>query len=304
MVLIPVLVLGVIALFAFAGCGKFDAAPETPAPPPPGTTPPGTTPPGTTPTPQTHPYPGVITARSSLRNYWRLGEANGALKAADSEPVKPLEGTYHGNIARADGALRLGNDANDFATSFDGDTAWVEVSYDPDPNPPQAFSVEAWVRPDPADQGTKTVVCSYEPQDARGYLLQVKRTSAGVTTAIAGVGDGTNFKEAQVDLGDGTVDGGWRHVTMTYSLVTKTLIVYADYGATHVSDTKSVDYVAVKPNKMPPLRIGAGRDESNNPAPLDPPSKYFWGRIDEVAIYDEPLPAVVVQDHADKARTL
>src|SRR6266513_1184670 len=93
--LVPLLVLGIVMAFAFAGCGSFGAT-ETPpeAPPPPVVIPPPpiVVPPPHTPPPPTHPataYLGAVMQEStqSLKSYWRLGEGPGATTAADNDPL-------------------------------------------------------------------------------------------------------------------------------------------------------------------------------------------------------------------------
>src|SRR3954449_1449882 len=128
--LLPMLVLSVVLLFAFAGCG-LDVVGKAPI-----------TPPGTTPPPETPPtYKDAIMKTPGLIAYWRLGETK--LPADPYPPAKDetgkLPGTYHGPVAlgSATGALATKEPA-DKGAGFNGD-GYVEVPFGPALDIPQSF---------------------------------------------------------------------------------------------------------------------------------------------------------------------
>ena len=312
--LVPILVLAVVALFAFAGCSSFAAEPSQSPPagpgPGPGPDPDPTKQPHPDPTPPP-PYQDVISNETGLRGYWRLGEAAGATTAADSKPVVAMRrpGTYKPGVTLGEpGALRLGKDATDTAAAFDG-TGFVEIdTHDDVVNPPLSFSIEAWVRPAFTGAATGTIVASIEGRpERRGFALEVVQDAAGVLKAQVRVGDGglTAPTPVQAALGPSTLDG-WRHVVATYDGVTKQLQLYVTTGPTPTMSA-APGPVVYKPadTTNDPFRIGAGRDENQfsvGGVPT-PPANLFVGRIDEVALYDRALDAATVADHFAKATT-
>jgi hypothetical protein len=305
--LIPVLVLAVVAVFAFAGCASFDAA-ETPAPPPTTTTPP-VTPPVTTPPPVVTPpaaltYPQVIMAEPGLRCYWRLNEVAGAVTAADIEPKQPQSGTYVDTLQGLGGALALGTMPTDTAVYFDGASSHVEVPWHEQVNPGLNFSVEAWVRPEPNTNSSNTIVGSYNPQSFQGFALELIRGTGGVITLRGRIGVGDKFIPLDVGFGDGTVNDGWRHVVMTYESVGTKLKLWVNAGTTQFTSelpppATPFTYIPVQGPTGPSFRIGAGRlTPANTPARL-----VFRGRIDEVALYDRALDKTAIDNHYAVATT-
>src|SRR3954449_8157476 len=119
--LLPMLVLSVVLLFAFAGCG-LDVVGKAPI-----------TPPGTTPPPETPPtYKDAILKTPGLVAYWRLGETKlpaDPYPAAKDEGVNQLAGTYNGPVALSNvpGALAK-KTPTDKGTTFNGD-GYVEVPW-------------------------------------------------------------------------------------------------------------------------------------------------------------------------------
>lgn len=288
-VLVPVLVLGVVTLLAFAGCKPFDAADDPPAQPGPATKPPGTpTTPGTG-TAQVTTYAQTILQETGLRSYWRLGDPAASSAAVDSEPTMPKPGAYLGSVIRGEpGALTPTSGAGDKAARFEG-AGYVQVDHDSLLNPPMAFSVEAWVQPALTQADTVTVVDSTDAGAKTGFVLEVKRNNAGVDSAVAQVGDGAAFNKLSVDLGPGTAHDGWHYVVMAYDKPTKVLSLLVHDGATLSSQNlPGIDFT---PAAAGAFRIGAGRDNG------DDPKAFFVGRLDEVALYDRSLNATVALAH-------
>jgi hypothetical protein len=315
LLLVPVLVLAVVAVGAFAGCG-LDAVATGEAPvllPPRG--PESSQPPPPAPIYLTPFYEDVVVKTSGLRHYWRLGDAATSGVAADSVLVMPVPGKYLGGVTRGKpGALRPKQPA-DTAAEFDGASGYVEVPYNAMVNPlPTAFSVEAWIRPDTVapPAGTtviRTIVGSYEVAPPRGFVLELVLSTSAAKQFTAKVrvrlGDGTQFRALDVDLGAGKGHDSWRHVVTTYeSTMTKaTLKLYVRDGvenfAAELPAAPRAGYQPVAPTLAPPLRIGAGRTEPQPAGGGAPAAGFFKGMIDEVALYAVALPATIVKAHTD-----
>ena len=159
-VLVPIVV-----LLSFAGCGfdgvatgTADAPPKPPdAPtPPPATPPPAGPPAGPPATTPVNYHDLVLKGPTEVIAYWKLGDTVVGGAAADGGPDPKNPGIYRGGVALANGVLRLGPDATDQATAFDGATGFVNVPYNTVMNPVSNtnFSVEACDRTGHAGAGT------------------------------------------------------------------------------------------------------------------------------------------------------
>lgn len=313
--LVPLLILPVVLLLAFAGCqllaplDPHESAPQqqdpNPPPAPPSKPPPVGLPP-TTPTLVSyedlilHHTPGLVA-------YWRLGDPAASPSARDSGP-NGLDGTYYGGVNRGTsvGALAL-KESGDLAAAFNGTNGFVEVKT-PQPQllAPSSFSVEAWVFPqgDPNVAGWVTeqyVVSSHGHASGVDYGFELKvirerDPNAGVQGLVyTGLGSPSEQSVAlSLSAGPGAQ---WRYLVMTYNGVAgttdyKTLRLYVD--AVEVQPPTSGATYAV--NLIAPLRIGAGRQANGNP------DKFFNGLIDEVALYNVALDENIVKDHFAAAK--
>jgi hypothetical protein len=299
-VLVPVLVLGVVVLLGFAGCGAFTAAPgdtvvEEPPPRPPIVIFPI----------WVEGYEIIIHKVKNLRAFWQLNDAGTTAKDSivDHRPLPPRshDGEYKsgatgGNIP---GVFELGNSLDEGAAKLDGANGYVAVPFDPDLNPPTAFTVEAWIRPDVQEGGRQVVAGSYQLDPPRGFDLTVSQDGDGNLTALARVGDGSNFTTVPLPVGGGAdVDKGWRYVAMTYDKAkgNGSLSVYARSGAEASSRTDvNVGYQAAEVGEF---RIGAGRDPGDD----DPAADFFPGLIDEVALYYEALDPATILKHFEAVK--
>jgi hypothetical protein len=262
-------------------------------------------------------YENIIGAEANLLCYWRLDEPEtGDMTAKDSAPDDPQHGEYKmpQGVSRGEsGALALGQNPNDMAAEFLG-SGYVEVGYNSVLNPYDSFTIEAWIRPGSAPD-PQVVVASYEMGAAgvaapvagvvRGFVLDV---IPGTTTPMirARVGDGNGFKSLEASLGDGSEHDGWRHVVLTY-FSTKTttalkLYVNADDGKAdaELPSPAAPARVGYARNLAEPFRIGAGQQEM---PPASTPASYFHGRIDEVALYGVALDGTRIKAHFLSALT-
>jgi len=258
----------------------------------------------------------LVTSVGELVSYWRLDELNtGGNTAADSVPPAnnpKHNGTYtnvQGITIGITGALEPIKHPNDRAAGFTGTGGYVNVDYDPLRNPPDSFSIEAWVRPAGNEVTPQVVIGSYEIDPAgnvvRGFVLDVLRDQANPRVR-ARVGNGTGFSSIEATLGDGSEHSGWRHVVMTYSKPGQALMLYvnADDGKPDAqqpgtANAAPVVYQAIPITSTVPLRIAAGMPDPVGVIAAGPvgPSHFFHGDLDEVALYRIALQGPDVRKH-------
>ena len=299
-VLIPI-----VLLLSFAGCGVTLTAPEYPDEEGPKVEDPPTLPPIPAPPDAPDKYHNLVLTGTELISYWKLDEPAGASQAVDSAPLPKNPGIYADPHATAAGVLQLGPDADDTAPVFDGVASLVEVAHETLMNPVSNtnFSVEAWIRPTPGAAGRQVVVGSYRVDTTgkidRGFVLEIEGGAAPKARARTAP---NGLAEAPLPP---SVDG-WFHIAATYQASAKTLRLYVnvpDNLQPRATDT-TASYVANRrvaaTDVAPPLRIGAGQKEplaAGTPAAL-----FFNGRIDNVALYRGLLTAAEIKSHFDAAR--
>lgn len=307
-VLVPLLVVPVVGLLAFAGCASFDAADPEPEPTPPGPGPVVVVPP---PVPK-KPYRDRITGPSGegLVAYWTLAEP-GATTAFDSGP-NGLHGTYAGTPAPRlgvpGGALtpRL---AGDGCVRFEGSAdqgGYVEVPYSAklNPGPGLRFSFETWarLRNPGADLGETQVLASLRSFlpgfVSTGWELYVTIGSTGIPTFGARVfeGEGADDAHAEVPV-DSPLAGAdaWHHVVLVYDGPAKTIAITVRRVGEPNAYTRSAPVTTYRASAdtNSPFLLGAGN------APL--PAAFFNGDLDEVAFYNTALSADAIEDHFEFA---
>jgi len=218
-------------------------------------------------------YAGAVVADNPV-GLWRLGESAG-----------PIAFDYWGGYNGLDNGTTpltygipgaLFNDANT-AASFDGYGSKIEIPYTAALNPTN-FTVEAWAKVT-GGQGTYRALVSARDEGTgfeKGFIIYA--TSGNIWSFW--VGDGTTWQTLN---GPPVVLDQWTHLAAVYDGQTKYFYVN---GALVGSQT--IGYV---PNDLRPIRIGAGKNES---AAGD---YWFYGTIDEVAIYNTVLPAERVEYH-------
>lgn len=309
-----VVVLPIVLLLSFAGCG-FDGVgtgtgieqppQETPPPPPP--PPVVSEPPPVTDVPVVQPDPNryhnlILNGPAELIAYWKLEDTVVNAKCADSGPAPVNDGIYRGGVTVIEGVLRNGPGPLDNATSFNGTTGFVNVAHDTLMNPVSNtnFSLEAWILPSAGATGRQVIAGSYRVTAAsvidRGLVLEL---IGGATPRVRARTAPTGIVEAPLAGGA----GGWHHVVMTYEGAATRLRLYVN-GVLRATDATAA-YVANRQTSptdvVTPLRIGAGQRE-----PFDAtssPALFFSGRIDQVALYRAALSATAVSDHYAAATT-
>ena len=209
--------------------------------------------------------------------YWRLGEQTGKL-AADIAGF---------NDATYNGALTLGvpgafaGDANT-AVNFSGGDA--VAPYTPTLNPPGAFSVEFWAKPDQSGQLSRCVIGSQNRNVGRsGYAIYQGLNGAFWECHIGDAATvqiwlyGKTYPEA----------GKWYHVAVVHS-ATNSARLYVN-GADDTDETVNVSTTSGSylPNNASPFEI-ASRFGGGVPYP---------GTVDDVAFYSYALSPDQILNH-------
>ena len=271
---VPLLILPIVLLFAFAGCAQILGVDEDIQF-------------------GVARYSAVVKAHGlDLLHYWRLDEVAGL--AADIGSAPPQPGAYSAATKRGQkGVLQsLGNDPSDLATDFDGTNASVDVAFNPTVNPPLVFSLEAWIKPDLGAVTPQTLYVAagsfqFAPS-AAGFGLGIiaERTAQGVVKptvargfVLAGaVGGATIDVPLDPNAGD-----GWYHVVLTYEKTGagSTFMLHLNGGA-RSAVLSSIDYFPVPLGSASPFRIGG-------PSVPAPGMAFFKGLVDEVALYNVAL---------------
>ena len=257
----PLLIVALVGTVAFLGC-SLDESGIGPAP-----------------------YEDRVFNDPHVVSYWRLGEAAGATTAADSKDGNA--GTYQGGVTL--GVPGLLHNNPDTAVQFDGSSGYVSVPHVDALNPAQ-FTVEAIVTIAGGDGTFRVVVSSNSVGGGSsrfGYTLYVSNQNRWEAL----VGDGSAWQIVQVGQPDAVKVGGEPprgpyYLAMTYDGTSLTL--YVNPVDPTDSDQVASQAFGYQPNTTDELRIGAGA--------LAPPTLFFNGVIDEVAVYNAALDFNTVQN--------
>lgn len=348
-----------VALFGFAGCTPFGSndPPNPEPPPPPATPPPGSgNPPGSgTPLPDLGAYGNWVVRTNDLVAYWRLGDpaAVTVLKASASDPIpagaaKTAKDSFNGYdgyhfklnpVTTPDyvhhspqttgevipgvtpGLLQIAPQDNLPCLQLTG--GFVQVPWDNHLNPP-AFTLEAWVSPDPAMFDTTPGVqqfyfCLAESTGPSG--LGQRKTGWGLYLGPENpvvplgqlfwqvwMGDGSKFNQVAV------ANAGRTQLTLTYLVLTfdgaQNLQLWVYYPEIN-QDITDLDKPVLKKLINPftfhvndstadgngKFIIGAG---SNLFPTVGTPTQRlypFRGKIQEVALYKSVVPGNILESH-------
>lgn len=300
--LAPVLVLIIVALFGFTGCGKLlppaaEPPPEPPTPPPPVE-------------PPIKKYAEAIAEMQGLVAHWPLNETAGTT-AGTNPPGLNLNGTYVGAAGPGGpGAFGHKEPMANFAAALDGATGYIEVPFDVKLNEGLGprFSIEVWVKPAAAiAAGQEQIVISSHHTAAngnqRGYEVVLVGSGGAHATIRARVFSLQAPLVSTVDITPAQGDPlAWRHIVLTYDAggagIGNKLELYASVtGApanpASASAPGTAPYSSVQAGGQGerPLRFGAGHLQAGGP------EKFFKGLIDEVALYSRVLVKSEVDAH-------
>lgn len=193
--------------------------------------------------------------------HWKLDEGSGGT-AADSV------GGHDGTLANGPVWIEAGQ--VDGALSFDGNDDYVEVPHDDALPFTTEFSVALWARTNGAFASQRLL--SKEPIGSNGgFWLGLQ---AGYL--FVGVGGGTHTPPSPLSADE------WHHVAVTFSDDADRLVVYLD-GLVVLDETVTATIAA----NTAALIIGSNWE-----------GKTFAGPIDDVRVYDRPLPSEEVAELA------
>jgi Concanavalin A-like lectin/glucanases superfamily len=326
-VLLPIILLGIVGLFCFVGCGLDVSGTGLPV--------------------FTKYSDTTVLANPAVVAYWPLAETGDNLPAADRAP-NPVNGQYidqvtlpaiypwpqysvqntpgpdvlsaaaPGSIAFAQPGIVGGdavqpvNDPNVRTPCMVVNGCYVNVPFNPKINPPTSFTVEAWVRVDWDKNATSAWrfvldARDFDPCKGFGILARADDNQPGVYHWQVIIGNGGNgsagFSTATSDdpaitLNDPSLPAGITyHLAVTYDGPSKTLILYVD-GEQRGPKANPVTYAA---NTARPLWIGAAAPyvplRPQAPGVVASPLFPFEGAIQDVAIYNAALASDVILTH-------
>ena len=209
--------------------------------------------------------------------YWRLDETNGT---ALHDYAGGHNGLYNGGVSLD----KPGYSAYDTdpAALFDGSTAYAQVPYYADLNPP-VFSLECWVYPTGGAGNYRSPFSNrYINNGGNGYLLYANDQNKW--SFWMGIGAGAWISAD----GPAVVLNQWTHLVGTFDGTNQVL---------YVNGQRVVSQAALlSVNTAAPLNIGRGANDQSG--------AFYWpGSIDEVAVYGTALTASQVLDHYALATT-
>jgi len=211
--------------------------------------------------------------------YWRLDETSGTTAANLGSLGSGINGAYNNGVTLGQPGAIAGNaDASAGFTATNLTT--VEVPYAAQLNGAQ-FTVECWAQMtgpgrDPSlDENYQSPLTSRNTTTA-GYVFY------GIPGGSWQLWTGTGSTYDQI-TGPAVRLGIWAHLAATYDGAVKRFYVngvqVGSSTAAFVRDTATL------------LRIGGGKTESS------PGAYFFQGKVDEVAVYTNALPAASLQAH-------
>jgi hypothetical protein len=291
LLLAPVILLVIVVLFGFTGCGQLlsDSEPSTPvvpAGPPP------------------DPYGPIVQTTAGILVRWGLNEPETPppVQAVGSGLIN-VNGAYHGGAkVGVPGAFHHKSSLN-LAVDFNGASAYIEMPFQQslNPIPPNIwFSVEVWIKPRTGNVVAPQVVVSSQHTAAgggqRGYEIALVPNGAGTHDVRAAVyAPNAVPPDAVVATPVGGNPQAWRHIVLTYNGMMgaqRTLALYVNVAGT--GPTPVVSMTGARYQEVPSattLRFGAGH------APGGGANQFFDGVIDEVAFYQLALPAPAIYTH-------
>lgn len=278
LLLISLVALPLVLFLASAGCEPFEVEPSPPVP-----------------------YATMITATKSLRGYWRLAEAKGALKAVDSSNFHDKIGDYK-NFADPigfgrPGVLQFMGEPTDVAVEFlEGSNAYIEINELSMLRTPE-FTAECWIAPQGQGATGQVIFGCYGLKPgttimSAGWAIGIKREAVGdaptISADLRGDSDTISLR-AKIDPDQG--NGSWHHIVLTHTVrgggVTT---LYVDGQKAHAL---AGTWVANK-EEARPMRLAAGLLDSSEGRPA---GFLYRGLLDEVAFYAAALSADEVAKH-------
>lgn len=222
--------------------------------------------------------------------YWRLGETATPPAADVAKNLGSVgtagDGFYLGNVYRPIFGALVGS--TDGASDFDGQSGtFVNIPPVPELNPADAFTVEFWVSPYVALEGTTLTspLASLRRvvPDASGWIFYQSATAWNFR-----MGNTTENYKVNINSTAAPDLSGWSHLVATFDGTTARLYVNGVQQASAVFDG------TYTPNTIVPMGIGGRGDNAF----------LFNGGVDEVAIYGQALSGAVVLSHYQNGTSL
>jgi hypothetical protein len=311
-VLTPLLILLILAAFRFTGCGSFGSTPEQDKKTvtgPPLVIAPVDPPPVKPPT-----YEELITSTAGFAALWPLNETGG--NAANV--VGPLNPAANGVYTVAGGqppgsGYTIGQpgvlnpkDPADFAPSFNGTAAFVQVQFNGPLNPVKAvagFTIELWVKPNPTALTLTQVLVSSHRFDSgsvqQGYEIALIKVQGQANHQVRGrVFANGAMSQAIVQPLQGDPDE-WRHIVFTYEqlaafsgpTVSIQVRLAKSTGSFKDGPHGANNYAPVTSAQPSTLRFGAGHQTGQTAG------DFFAGQIDNVAFYNAAMSQADIDKH-------
>ena len=216
-------------------------------------------------------YRDAVLSTPGLISYWRLGEAAGALTAADELGLRP--GAYVGGPALG-AAGALAGDANR-AVSLDGVNDKMEVPSSDALNP-ASVTVEVWARSDTASW----VGTGWMASKRNSFVLHPWAGNRSVSWLV-----------------QTPSSTSWQSIVYTVPRITGWHLYAGSFDAATSLARLYVDGVKVAERKLTGTRLRAGTAPLSFGSDLASLKRFGRGGLDDAAIYATALPAATIADH-------
>jgi hypothetical protein len=229
----------------------------------------------------------IATAGNTLLGLWRLGEAASPFADTSGHPSGAADAVFvSGGVDYTTDVTGALADMDDGAVRFNGSTSTGDYLHVPDPGSPRfnltgKHSIAVWIRPRTNAATFSAPVMhqwAFSGSSAVGYILYVAWPSLDLTWLRRNVGGSSQASVTSPAL---TADE-WTFVVCTYDTTA---------GHSLYVNGALVDTDATTMGSMPTFNTGfyIAAGSSNVPATKD-----FYGDIDELAVWDDPLTAADV----------
>ena len=203
-------------------------------------------------------------------------------------------------------ALKISK-ADDDTIDYSGNDQHIEIPYNSELNPTGAYTVSAWVKHETNVNDFQSIITSRDDSSGRrGYMLYISNNKhgndfefwCGQTTDINGANN-FSWKTAHSNVQStfqSTGTAGWQMVTGTYD-GNQTIKIYVNGSLEGTTTSASCD-----PNDDEPARIAKGSTEFDTPVANR--RYFFFGKIDDVAVWDEALSDAEINELYNSGETL
>lgn len=227
-------------------------------------------------------YATIVTSTSGVADYWRLGEATGAISATDTIGANN-NGTYQ--AAPTLGVTGALNGDTNTAATFDGTSQYVTATRNLSTN----FSIELWFRSTQASGGVGphwTDGAALLDADVSGIANDFGIGLQADGKVVAGIGT-AGGADISITSAPGLNDGQWHHVVFTRTQTTGAITLHID-GTQAATGTAGTAALTASPNVNIARATSGGR--------------HFQGTLDEIATYTSVLTPTQIAARHNAAR--